>query len=82
MTKEEQNNIILDLVTSKQGCKATELAVEIATKADIDLVQTLVTEGRLVEIEYVLPNMPYRIKSFLLPKDTQIRVCNGEKISE
>jgi len=82
MTEEEQKNLILNLVISKQGCKATELAVEIAGKADFELISKLVIERRLVEIEYILPYMPYRIKSFLLPKNTQTRIWNGEEISE
>jgi len=34
----------------------------------------LVAEERLIEIEYVLPTMNYRIKSFLLPVGTEIKM--------
>lgn len=39
-----------------------------------DLISELVSEGELVEVEYSLKNLPYRAKSFLLPKETQVRV--------
>lgn len=39
-----------------------------------DLISELVSEGELVEVEYSLKNLPYRAKSFLLPKETQVLV--------
>jgi len=80
--------LIKQVVTDHQGCKATEVPVLIAhvldnidnttqlTRSQLqwtavpELVQDLVDKGELVEVEYVLPNMDYRIKSFLLPKGT------------
>lgn len=69
---------IVAVVIAKQGCKSTELATELApeitagplTKA----VERLRDSGALIEIEYVLPSMPWRVKSFLLPGDTNLKV--------
>lgn len=40
------------------------------------LILEMVDEGELVEVDYVLPNLNYRIKSFLLPKGTEVRCAN------
>jgi len=84
---------IVRIVTEYQGMKATELVtyipLTIHTKKDLLWVTTteniiaaineLVKERRLVEVEYVLPNMSYRVKSFLLPAGTQLDV-NGRDL--
>jgi hypothetical protein len=86
-TKDEVKDIVVDLVTSCQGAKATQLAAvaveQIAgvlesTGYDPEIVEELVAEGRLVEVEYILPDMDYRCKSFLLPQGTKVRVKNAE----
>jgi len=80
--KEKVKEWIVDFVVSKQGCKAMDLCVNIAElygKFDFDiglLVEELVKEKRLVEVEYILPSMSYRVKSFLLPKETEVKI-NG-----
>ena len=71
------DKLVCQVVEEKQGCKATELAadVRIAT-AGRDLpeaIERLVEKGELLEIEYVLPTLNFRIKSFLLPKGTEIK---------
>lgn len=72
--------VLVRIVNDKQGTKATLLVVELMQELhlqnlsideDVDvpnLIQELVSEGELLEIEYILPNIPYRVKSFLLPK--------------
>ena len=83
MTKLEQD--IIETVMNMQGGKVTEVIVNLPERCfrspDVDdniaedIVQTidsLVRRGHLVEIEYVLPSMDYRIKSFLLPADTNV----------
>jgi Tfp pilus assembly ATPase PilU len=81
MTNEEAKQIIVETVTSLQGCKATELVsdkrmVEVATLINTlelsALIDQLVEEGKLVEIEYELNQLHYRTKSFLLPGDVKI----------
>lgn len=70
------DKLVCQVVEEKQGCKATELAadVRIATSGrDLpSAIQRLVFAGDLVEIEYILPKLNFRIKSFLLPKGTEV----------
>lgn len=68
--------LIIEAVTNYQGLKLTELASldELADIAVVDLVNELIKEGNLVEVEYVLPSMNYRVKSFILPKGTEVDV--------
>ena len=67
-------------VLGKQGCKA----IDVATEANIiiacarenvelpDLLEEMVRESKLVEVEYSVPGMEYRTKSFLLPAGSTI----------
>ena len=70
---------IIETVISMQGGKATEIIAnlpKICFNDDIvDIVQVidyLVRTEQLIEVEYVLPQMDYRIKSFLLPANTKV----------
>lgn len=80
MTRGEAKQLVCGLVTEKQGCKILDLILPYyshpgAEEHTIDsLVNELVEEDRLIEIEYVLPGMLYRIKSFLLPAGTDVTV--------
>jgi hypothetical protein len=70
--------MIVTFVTERNGCKAmdicasSEIVVNNAQHKIPDLIEELIDEGKLCEIEYVLPTINYRIKSFLLPKDTEL----------
>ncbi|MCK9458262.1 MAG: hypothetical protein M0R80_01250 [Proteobacteria bacterium] len=84
MDKDAVKELIARIVADIQGCKATELPVHIANHVNPtvrqqvfdnnfdfpDLLQEMIAEGKLVEVEYVLPNMTYKCKSFLLPAGT------------
>lgn len=64
---------ILDTVTNHNGCKLTELPVLMYEQGDgpfdlSDMVDSLIESGDLVAVNYVLPDLPYREKTFLLPK--------------
>jgi hypothetical protein len=82
MTKSDMKAAIVEVVTECQGCKAIELLCKLPTHArqgiqessiDFpDLIEEMVAEGSLVEVEYILPNMKYRAKSFLLPPGTSV----------
>ena len=61
---------ILETVTRLQRCKVMELIAKIRTTPED--IQALIDSGDLVEVEYILPSINYRIKSFLLPKGTKI----------
>jgi len=76
--------LIIKVVSDKNGCKAMDLAAnrEIALSVDKDdslmsNVDILVTEGKLIEIEYVLPQSE-RVKSFLLPANTDVKIRKGK----
>jgi hypothetical protein len=84
----EYETFVVRTVYEKQGIKATELAC-IAAKAAVennwdrrepfpDLVERMIQEGRIKEVEYCVPQIPQRIKSFLLPSGARIRLDQGE----
>jgi len=78
----ELQQVIIDTVTRLQGCKMTQLVCEIPqhilTKYESEdvmaTIDQLVAIGEIIEIEYILPQMDYRVKSFLLPKDTKVNL--------
>jgi len=78
-------DILIERVTRSQGIKAVELAssfVQDCQEAKLSLewhdpcaiLEHLVASGKLVEVEYVLPGLPFRTKSFYLPAGTQVNV--------
>lgn len=36
-------------------------------------VELLIAEGKIIELEYIQPNMPYRVKTILFPAGTEIK---------
>ena len=77
LTKAEIKAMLIKAVYDAQGCKATELVAQInfhglQNQEVPQLIVELVADGELVEVEYVLPTIPYRIKSFLLPQGSQV----------
>lgn len=42
----------------------------------VDIINAMVKEGELVEVEYVLPTMVYRVKSVYFPKGTIVRIVS------
>lgn len=77
------DDVIMDIVTEAQGMKATELVVEVARQLhgaglkqeDIPAAfERLVIQNKLVECEYVLPSMDYRLKSFYMPAGTKATI--------
>lgn len=77
---EKIKDIILEEVSS--GIKMNELCTnliedfidnpEINNYTPVEVVNEMIKNGDIMEIEYCLPNMRYRLKSFLLPKGTEI----------
>lgn len=80
MTKDDAKNILVGKITSLQGIKATQLAVEEEITLGLSefnvpaLLEELVAEKRLIEIEYTLPDMDWRLKSFYLPVGSKVSV--------
>jgi hypothetical protein len=82
MTEEE--NIIVTLVTGKTAIKGTELVTKaigvmcanslVTPETDVpEMIDDLVARGEIMELEYVIPAMNYRIKSLYFPKGTEIK---------
>lgn len=69
---------VLAVIIAKQGCKTTELAAQLAPEVTAGpltkSIERLVDSGDLIEIEYTLPTMRWRVKSFLLPGETSLTV--------
>ena len=82
--EDDFKKLIVEAVAAANGIKSTELvchpsiirraASDDGAPSVPDLIDELVSEGRLIEIEFVLPHMKYRIKSFLLPAGTDIKI--------
>ncbi len=71
-TNVEVEDLILEVVKKFPGIKAVELVVEVYSKQPelvhddidvVDMVYNLVESNRLIEEEYVDPDMSYRVKS-------------------
>jgi hypothetical protein len=79
----EARDEILKIVDSKQGCKATELVAAFAIlhpdyEGDVlNDIEGLINEKKLIEVEYILPNMDYRVKSMLFPAKTRVIRVRG-----
>ncbi len=74
----------------RSGMKATELVAEVmstlcekhkdlgvSSEELLNEVEVLIQSGDIIEIDFVVPAMDYRIKSFYLPKDTFIKSIRG-----
>jgi hypothetical protein len=82
------DNILVEIVTERGPIKGTELAVEFTktvlekntfmndiTGIDVtSRLDNLVGERRIIEIEYVLPQLDFRVKSMYFPAETKLRV--------
>ena len=82
----DENNAIeqfvIDKVNNDPGIKGVALVTQLVVDQgknlippDIDileLIDRLVKEGKLLEVEYILPSMSHRIKSLYFPKETRI----------
>lgn len=75
MSKEEAKKLVLE--ACEFGIKGPEipqkLSGELLESFDLpSLLEELVKSGLLIEIEYSLPVLPYKLKSFYLPKGTTV----------
>ncbi len=79
-------DLVSKTVNEHQGIKATELVVLVVQQCSEfpfkheefeNAVSELVEEGEIVELEYTLPSMDYRVKSYYLPKGTVIEVSKA-----
>jgi len=79
----EIKDIISRVINSHQGINGVELVIEVMYQASVtpfpieeyeNALIELVTEKEIVEVEYTLPTMDYRVKSWYLPKGTMVEV--------
>ncbi len=84
-TIQEAKEAIVEAVAERQGLKATDLVSVLPHSMLIfdipSMIESLVREGLLVEVEYMLTSNPYRAKSFLLPKGSQVEVLIPNGVS-
>ena len=81
----EAVQLVADCVEQCQAIKATEVVCHDMLKevclSDLDICQVLeeaVIQKKVVEVEYVLPNQPYRTKSIYFPLGTTLIVPKEE----
>lgn len=73
-------NAMIQMVEDHQGMKSVDLVVNMINHFPNSRIKfnewipELIEKGELVEVEYILPSMDYRVKSFLLPKGTKVRM--------
>ena len=84
MSLDEAVELVVKCVEDRQGVKATELVADKflfpIIKSDLNLVYVIaeaISRGEILEVEYTLPTMDYRIKSFLLPKGTRVGIAEN-----
>ncbi len=84
MTKEHLKQVILKCIDDSTGIRGVELALAVLNKTMPhyfessyyqECLEELVKSGEVVEVEYVLPEMSYRVKSIFFPKGTQIKAA-------
>lgn len=90
MTKDDYRELVRNIVEESTGIKAVELATAVVwaieekerkQNYDIwkDALDPLIEAGEIVELEYVLPTMDYRIKSIFFPKGTTFEMGHNVK---
>lgn len=80
-TTEEVTDAIKELV--ENGIKATELVAQLASQFKtrlppstdvLGLLDKMVHDGEIVEVEYILPHLDFRIKSMYFPAGTSVSI--------
>ena len=74
---------VVEIVKENPGIKSTELAAKLTIKKCennlkvegseiVKAIEDAAKEGLILEMEYILPSTPYRIKSVYFPADTKL----------
>lgn len=81
-TKEKtMKEIVLRMVNAHQGIKGVDLALKVMGEVNPvifkveeywDALNSLIGDKEIVEVEYTLPQLNYRIKSLYFPKGTAV----------
>lgn len=80
MTRDELKQAIVEEVNQLRSCKTIELVTALVESLSewcgehdlLDVIDEMIISGQLVEVQYVLPDMDYRVKSILFPGGTEI----------
>ncbi|MGW8177520.1 MAG: hypothetical protein ACWGQW_01820 [bacterium] len=84
MSREEVKQKLGDILRGRQGCKAVEFASDpkvidaLGDHSFHEVLEEMVEEGKIVEIEYTTPSIPYRLKSFFLPGGSEVHRVRGQ----
>jgi len=81
----EVEHTILKVVKTHNGIKATDLLITLChglivngfnVEGDeiINHLYKMIEQGKIVEVEYTIPDMPWRAKSFLLPVGSTVKI--------
>lgn len=92
MDRQTIKSKIVEYVMNMNGCKMIELISDIPlcfafqeAKIEPDeiskIIDELILSEYLIEIEFIVPNMDYRVKSFLLPAGTEIKIRDSKTLS-
>lgn len=85
MTRDEAKAKCLERIIALQGVKATQLIADegifevIKDGFDVcEICDELVAEGKILEVEYSVPELSFRAKSFFLPGGSFVRIIGEE----
>ncbi len=82
--KNRLKSVLFEMIDNSSGIKATDVATRFVSRCyeqsleceEMDLwlilLNELVDEEEIVELEYIVPSMEYRIKSMYFPKGTKL----------
>jgi len=79
---EKIKELIINCINEHTGIKGVDLVVdvcsnEVNTEEYENALNELVMNGEIIEVEYTLPSMDYRVKSMYFPKETVV-VVSGQ----
>jgi hypothetical protein len=91
MTNHIYREAILTTVNTRNGVNGVDLVLKcmgiinpltFSNKDYIFILAELVSSGEIVELEFILPQMEYRLKSIYFPKGTKLFVNSHEEAKQ
>lgn len=88
-TENTDISYVVEIVKENPGINSAELAAKLTIKKCennlkvegseiVKAIEDAAKEGLILEMEYILPSMPYRIKSVYFPADTKLTLKGKE----
>ena len=88
-TENTDISYVVEIVKENPGINSAELAVKLTIKkcennlkvegsVIVKAIEDAAKEGLILEMEYILPSTPYRIKSVYFPADTKLTLKGKE----